>query len=207
MDRALLGRILLLALWSSPAIPAQEREDLEVLYQRAVHQEVVEGDLEQALELYRQVTVLTGVSRSTAARALLRMGQCLEKLGRTDASRIYLRILNEYGDQPGVAHQARLKLERKGILRDFPMVGRERISGLLNRKQRRRQTGPPGSNSRILLPLQLWRESALSRASKPSKKDPPGQKTCIHPLSFGNAGNSQSGTANAGTSSQRSTIS
>ena len=120
MDRALLSRILLLALWSAPAIPAQGREDPEVLYQRAVHQEVVEDDLEQALELYRQVTVLTGVSRSTAARALLRMGQCLEKLGRADASRIYLRILNEYGDQPGTAHQARLKLERKGTEQRFP---------------------------------------------------------------------------------------
>ncbi len=120
MHRALPSRILLLVLWSSSAIPAQDSEDPELLYQKAVHWEVVEGDLERALELYRQVSLLTSVSRSTAARALLRMGHCLEKLGRADASRIYLRILDEYGDQPGIAHQARLSLERLGTGQRFP---------------------------------------------------------------------------------------
>ena len=119
MHRALPSRILLLVLWSASAIPAQDSEDPELLYQKAVHWEVVEGDLERALELYRKVTLLSSVSRSTAARALLRMGQCLEKLGRADASRIYRRILDEYGDQPGIAHQARLSLERLGTEQRF----------------------------------------------------------------------------------------
>ena len=120
MHRALPSRILLLVLWSASAIPAQDSEDPELLYQKAVHWEVVEGDLERALELYRKVTLLSSVSRSTAARALLRTGRCLEKLGRADASRIYLRILDEYGDQPGIAHQARLSLERLGTGQRFP---------------------------------------------------------------------------------------
>ena len=138
MNRAIPSWILLLGLWSASAIPAQDAEDPELLYQTALHWEVVEGDLERALELYRRVTLLTSVSRSTAARALLRMGQCLEKLGRADASRIYLRILNEYGDQPGIAHQARLELERLGTGQRFPnpsgstlrfVLADERLSG------------------------------------------------------------------------------
>ena len=120
MNRALPSWVLLLVLSSASAIPAQDGEDPELLYQAALHWEVVEGDLERALELYRKVTLLTSVSRSTAARALLRMGQCLEKLGRADASRIYLDSLIEYGDQPGIAHQARLKLERLGTEQRFP---------------------------------------------------------------------------------------
>lgn len=77
----------------------------------AIKKEVVDGDLKTAIELYRK---LAGSSdRAVAARALLRMGQCFEKLGDAEARearKAYEQIVREFGDQAAVAAEARTKL-------------------------------------------------------------------------------------------------
>jgi Tol biopolymer transport system component len=45
-----------------------------------------------------------------AAKALLEMGQCYEKLGNTEARKAYERLLRDYGDQNEAAAQARTRL-------------------------------------------------------------------------------------------------
>jgi tetratricopeptide (TPR) repeat protein len=86
---------------------ARAGQDPETQLEAAIHQEVVLGDLKGAVEQYEAILAQPG-SRISMARALLQLGQCLEKLGRrTEAQNAYTRIIREYGDQSEVVNQAR----------------------------------------------------------------------------------------------------
>src|SRR5262249_38394347 len=63
----------------------QKSGQADILFERAVQKETTDGDLKAALEFYRQAVEKAGPNRALAARALIRMGQCYEKLGNTDA--------------------------------------------------------------------------------------------------------------------------
>ena len=106
---ASLTVLVLLAVSAAPQLVAQQR-DAEVLLQQAMHAEQVEGDLEQAIRLYRGLVEEHGAVRPVAASALLHLGLCYEKLGREDATNAYERLLAEYGDQSEIATEARARL-------------------------------------------------------------------------------------------------
>ena len=77
----------------------------------AIKKEVVDGDLKTAIELYRRLAQAS--DRAVAAKALLRMGQCYEKLGDAqarEARAAYERVVREYGDQPESSKVARERL-------------------------------------------------------------------------------------------------
>jgi len=80
------------------------------LFQQAVHQEEVKGDLQAAIPLYQRVERESS-DRSLAARAQLRIGLCYEKLGREEAVKAYELVLKNYTDQPELVAQARARLE------------------------------------------------------------------------------------------------
>ena len=94
---------------AAPRLVAQQRE-AEVLLQRAMHTEQVEGDLERAIELYGQLLADHANVRPVAARALLRLGLCYENLGREEAANAYERLLGDYADQADFVAQARARL-------------------------------------------------------------------------------------------------
>jgi Tol biopolymer transport system component len=84
-----------------------------VALQAAIKTETVDGDLRGAIEQYKKIAALPGAGRATVATALLRMGQCHEKLGDADlreARKAYEQVVREYGDQAAVAAEARAKL-------------------------------------------------------------------------------------------------
>lgn len=98
--------LLCAALFALPATAsAQSASDL---FQRALRVERVEGDLEQAIQLYRRVVDLD--DRTLAARALLRIGESYERLGREGAQDAYRRLVNEFADQMAEADAARDRL-------------------------------------------------------------------------------------------------
>jgi len=104
---ALLAPALLL-----PARPAQKLS-LEARMGAAQHQEQVEGNFEAAIAGYKKVIAEAGRNRALAAGALVRMGQCYEKLGDTqarEARKAYERVVRDYADQPELAAQARARL-------------------------------------------------------------------------------------------------
>lgn len=104
------GPILVVTLCALGLAAAQTGADAGRQLEAAVHREVVLGDLKGAIEGYRAVLALEGVSREFAARALFQMGQCEEKLGnRTAAEDAYRHVVDEYGDQEQ-APEARAKL-------------------------------------------------------------------------------------------------
>jgi Tol biopolymer transport system component len=95
--------------------PQSDRPDTQL--QSAINKEVVEGDLKGAIELYRKIAAQPGAGRDTVATALLRMGQCYEKLGEAqveEARTTYERVVREFGDQSGIVAQARARLSAMG---------------------------------------------------------------------------------------------
>ena len=84
-------------------------------FESALYKEQVEGDLNAAIQLYKQVSKEAG--RPLAAKALLRMAHCYEKLGNSDAKTTYERIVREYADQGEAAGHARRALVKYEIAR------------------------------------------------------------------------------------------
>jgi len=98
--------ILLLAASFSFAQPDASR-----LLEQALHREVVTGDLAGAVEIYRNVAANPATPRAVAARALLQLGQCQEKLGqRRDAHVTYSRLTRDYADEGPTSAEARARL-------------------------------------------------------------------------------------------------
>jgi len=84
----------------------------DVQLQAAINKETVEGDLKGAIEQYKKIAQSS--DRAVAAKALVRMGQCYEKLGDAEASKAYERVLREFADQKEAVEQARTHLAAKG---------------------------------------------------------------------------------------------
>lgn len=76
---------------------AQQNGRVDAQLQAAINKETVEGDLKNAIEMYKKVA--QGGNRAVAAKALVRMGQCYEKLGDSEARKAYERVVREFGDQ------------------------------------------------------------------------------------------------------------
>jgi Tol biopolymer transport system component len=108
--RRLLVVTILAALLTASSAIAQKDDQAEVLMQAAHQKQLVEGQLEEAIQLYKRIVQEHGGSRAVAAKALLEMGQCYEKLGNREARKAYERLVREYGDQNEAAAQARARL-------------------------------------------------------------------------------------------------
>lgn len=89
---------------------AAQTVDVEVLLQRAMRLERVEGDLSAAIDLYKEVVTRAGKNRGAAAKALLRLGECYEKQGNSEARKSYQRVVSEFSDQAEQARLARIRL-------------------------------------------------------------------------------------------------
>ena len=59
----------------------QPAERVEVRLKAAMHQALVDGDLQAAIEQYADIVARAGGNRTVAAQALLQMGHAYEKLG------------------------------------------------------------------------------------------------------------------------------
>ena len=91
-------------------VTVRSQQTAEELYQAGLYQEEVQGNLERAIQIFTQLVEAHGDNRPIAAQALLRLGQCYEKLGREGASQAYERLLEEYADQSEMAAEARIRL-------------------------------------------------------------------------------------------------
>ncbi len=88
-------------------VAAGQNGDPEMQLEAAIYNETVRGDLKAAIGQYRALTTQPGAPRAVVAKALLHMGQCLEKLGQSrEAQGAYGRVLREYSDQRDVAAMA-----------------------------------------------------------------------------------------------------
>ena len=90
----------------------------EVALRAAMEAETVKGDLNAAIEQYRQIA--EGDDRPIAATALVRMAGCYEKLGSAEATRIYERVVRDYSDQREQVTTAQAKLAAMGAGGQLP---------------------------------------------------------------------------------------
>jgi Tol biopolymer transport system component len=109
-----LAWIILAALAAVSSAVTQNDDQAEVLMQAAHQKQLVDGQLDEAIELYKRIVQQHAGNRVLAARALLEMGQCYEKLGNTEARKAYERLLRDYGDQSEAATAARQRLAALG---------------------------------------------------------------------------------------------
>jgi len=112
----LIGTALAAIFLSAWLSADQKNEQAELALKAAIKTETVDGNLKGAIEQYKAIAALSGASRATVANALLRMGQCYEKLGQVEARAAYERVVREFGDQAEAAKvaQARLSALRSG---------------------------------------------------------------------------------------------
>lgn len=97
-------------LWiAAPGLSAQETAP-DVLLERARYAATIRGDLETAIEIYRDLVEHHGDRRETVAQALLELGRAHETLGREGAREAYTRIVSDYADQVEAAAAARRRL-------------------------------------------------------------------------------------------------
>lgn len=111
----LTGAILTLAVAAvlrPLAVPAaqNQRDKAELALKVAMDKETVDGDLKAAIEQYRKIVATYRANRAVAAKALVRMGQCYEKLGDAEARKAYEQAIREFGDQKEAVATARARL-------------------------------------------------------------------------------------------------
>jgi len=106
----LLTGLLCTALFAGYLASQAKDNKAEVALQAAIKTETVDGNLNSAIEQYKKIVALPGAGRATVATALLRMGQCHEKLGNAEARTAYERVVRDFADQAEIVAQARVRL-------------------------------------------------------------------------------------------------
>jgi Tol biopolymer transport system component len=123
--------ILLCAGLLLPVASAQVQKDPQpqLLLEEAAKKELVDGELKGAIAIYQRILKTEGTPRGITARTLLRLGQCYEKLGTTEARNAYERLVREFADQSEEANAARGRLAALGG-RDTSLRVRQVWAGL-----------------------------------------------------------------------------
>ncbi len=75
------------------------KQSAGVLLQSGLYKEEVNGDLEAAIEIFERVLQEFPKDRPVAAKALLHIGLCKEKLGLNEAINAYQKVVDQYPEQ------------------------------------------------------------------------------------------------------------
>jgi Tol biopolymer transport system component len=102
--------IAILAALLSLAGSARQVDDPGVLLRAAIEKEEVDGDLQGAIDLYKQIIANHGRNHAIAAKAQLHIGICFEKLGKSEAIKAYELVLKNYAGQAKQVAAARARL-------------------------------------------------------------------------------------------------
>jgi len=104
--------VIALVLTFAAHVLVTAQTDPEELLESGVYKEEVEGELEDAIEIFEQIIAEHAQNRPVAARALLHLGSSYEKLGNLKAEDAYQRLIEEFGDQQTVVSEARMRLQK-----------------------------------------------------------------------------------------------
>ena len=94
--RAIISTALAILLTSASACAGQETPEDRL--QAGIYAEEVQGNLEEAIAIYRSILKDYPENRTVGAKAQLHIGLCLEVLGLNEAQQAYQRVLDDYGD-------------------------------------------------------------------------------------------------------------
>ena len=101
--------LLAVTLFASPA----EAKPVSVLLQEGIYAEEIEGDLEAAIKIYKQVVTEAKTAQQTAARATYRIAMCYLKKGQQGkAAEYFQKVTSNYSSQKLIAKKANEQLEK-----------------------------------------------------------------------------------------------
>lgn len=107
----LAGTMLAITLTDATA----RAEPLSTLLEKGVYQEQTAGDLDAAMQIYRQIVDDSQATRSIAAQAQYRLGLCEMKKKQNDAAiESFRKVVSLYPDQKDVVAKAQEKLNELG---------------------------------------------------------------------------------------------
>ena len=92
------------------AVASSQTRSGNAVFEQALAKERVEGNLPEAIRLYERVVAEFAADRALAAKALVQVGLCYEKLGRDESVRAYERLVRDFADQAEAVSQARARL-------------------------------------------------------------------------------------------------
>jgi hypothetical protein len=88
----------------------QAARTAEVELKAVQHKAEVEGDLKGAIQDYSNIVTKYKRDRGVVAMALVRMGDCYQKLGDVKARNIYAQVVRDYADQKEAVALAQARL-------------------------------------------------------------------------------------------------
>ncbi|MHC5038572.1 MAG: tetratricopeptide repeat protein [Planctomycetota bacterium] len=115
----ILAGIFLLLL--APGEGRAGEPDAQTEFEKGFYKEQAERDLSGAVSVYAKIVARHDAARAIIAKALFRMGSCLERLGKAkEAREAFDRIVREFKDQKSVAAQAQKALRRLNASTEKP---------------------------------------------------------------------------------------
>ncbi|MBI2149324.1 MAG: PD40 domain-containing protein [Acidobacteria bacterium] len=102
--------LTILVLLATITLFAAQTDPAKVMMEAAKKKEVVDGDINAAIQEYKAIVAKFPKQRAVVADALIRMAECYEKLGDFVSNKIYEQILRDYADQKDAATLARTRL-------------------------------------------------------------------------------------------------
>ncbi len=111
--------LLIIIVWFILNCKGWAQQNPELLFQAGLYAEEVQGDLAKALIFFQKIITSYPNSRPVAAKALLHIGFCYEKLGLEKATEAYQKLVDTYPDQFEPARQAQLRLAKIKPVKTF----------------------------------------------------------------------------------------
>ncbi|MCJ7627230.1 MAG: tetratricopeptide repeat protein, partial [Longimicrobiales bacterium] len=164
--RTIIGTAFAVLLISASAALGQQTP--EGLLQSGIYAEEVQGDLEQAIAIYRSILTDYPESRAVGAKAQLHIGLCLEVLGLNEARQAYQRVIADFPEHAAEVSVARTRLaeiQRSAaeLNRTSTSVSREAANratfkrfNFPNRLGWDAQLSPDGKSIALANPKELW---------------------------------------------------
>ena len=126
MKKAGIGTVLAVFATVMLAAGADRNPEAQRLLKAATNAELVDGHVKGAITQYQKIVDVYGkTDRATAAEALVRMAECYQKLGDTQARSVYERVVREYADQKDSVALARTRI---GVSEPARMTSRRIMS-------------------------------------------------------------------------------
>ena len=127
-----MKRICILALLTA-ALMAAPAQSPDVQFRAAQQKETVEGDLNAAIAMYRKLADDRATPPDVAARALVRLGRCYQRLGNSEARKAFERVVDQFSAQTAAAAEAKHLLAAmpgNGVVAERGFVVRKLQSGV-----------------------------------------------------------------------------
>ena len=160
-------RWVALALLILAAVPVYAQQSAGILLQSGLYKEDVNGDLEAALKIYEQVMKEFPQDRPVAAKALLHIALCKEKLGQQEALGAYRKVVDQYPEQQAVVSAAKERITELSARAEkraaVPTLEKVQIPTKIPSDA---QLSPDGKNILFVSDKQLWIAPRSSRVGK-----------------------------------------